>query len=200
VSSTSRSFPSPIVPLGREILVYLCGKISKSDWRHKIVLGLRYESGDPDSWERARYDDAFDLPTITRGFTCCGPWVIGCDHGCVHGRGTHGTEGGGCLPFGEQDRTDVFQISLARIRRADAVFAYIDRPDAHGSLVEIGYAKQHSKLVFVGFPRTKTRWREDMWFCAQADDYDPGGHVGSVEELWTKFCLLVGRAYWRKRR
>ena len=173
--------------------VYLCGPIAKNCWRHKVPELRDAFSGDERPRESARHDVYTALPTITTGVVCVGPWFVGCDHGCAHGRSTHGTEGNGCLrdTLGEQHRDDVFQANVTRIRGADAVFAYIDRKEAYGSAFEFGLAKALGKPIFIGFP-AKGRWRDDMWFAATAGLGGPAGHVGSVELLWTKFCRILG--------
>ena len=131
-----------------------------------------------------------ELLTIRSGFTCCGPWFVGCDHGCMHGRSRHGALGY-CFDNDQQDRSIVFHANIERINRADAVFAYIDRAEAYGSGFELGYASAVGKPVFVGFP-AGVRWRDDMWFSAQAGLGRVTGHVGAVEGLWKKFCDMIG--------
>jgi nucleoside 2-deoxyribosyltransferase len=103
------------------------------------------------------------------------------------------TERGGCLedPLGLQNRGEVFNTNLERIRRADAVFAYIDREEAYGSAVEIGYAKAIGKPIFVGFS-PDAPWQDDMWFAARAGVGWATGHVGSVKFLWEKFYRTIG--------
>ena len=81
--------------------------------------------------------------------------------------------------------------NIERIRRADAVFAYIDRNGAYGSPFELGVAKLLDKPIFIGFS-PDAPWRDDMWFSAQAGLGDPSGHVGSVEALWVTFCQPLG--------
>ena len=61
----------------RSLRVYLAGKISKNDWRHQLIAGLRNHS-----WE--------DGPLTQSGFTYVGPFFISCDHGGFHGPNTHG--------------------------------------------------------------------------------------------------------------
>ena len=172
----------------RPVRVYLCGPIAKNCWRHKLVPGLRHEF--PADGERARHDVLTELPTISAGFTCNGPWFVGCDHGCMHGPCSHGALGY-CFDNGEQDRSIVFRANIERINRADAVFAFIDRAQAYGSAFELGYASAIGKPIFVGFP-PRVSWRDDMWFAAQAGLGGATGHAGAVEVLWKKFCDTIG--------
>lgn len=172
----------------RPVRVYLCGPVKKNCWRHQLVPGLRHEF--PADGERALHDVLTELPTISTGFTCNGPWFVGCDHGCMHGRCSHGALGY-CFDNGEQDRSIVFRANIERINRADAVFAFIDRAQAYGSAFELGYASAIGKPIFVGFP-PRVSWRDDMWFSAQAGLGGATGHAGSVEVLWKKFCDTIG--------
>jgi Nucleoside 2-deoxyribosyltransferase len=192
MNSFIKNIPSLRWVRGRPTRVYLCGPIAKNCWRHKLVPDLRNAFGSEDERACARHDVVTELPTITAGFVCVGPWFIGCDHGCAHGQGTHGTEGGGCLdePLGTQDLSDVFHANIERIRRADAVFAYIDRTEAYGSAYELGAAAILGKSIFVGFPPNAS-WQDDMWFAAQAGLGSKRGHVGPVEVVWAKFCMTL---------
>src|SRR5271156_6450402 len=88
------------------------------------------------------------------------------------------------------DHDAVFQANLERIRRADAVFAYIDRAGAYGSAFEIGVAWALCLPTFVGFS-TGALWRDDMWFPARSGVGDPRGHVGPVKNLWAQFCRTL---------
>ena len=185
---------SDLAPWPGSLRVYLGGPIGKNDWRHQLVPGLSNafaENGD--QHERARRDVMTELPTITPSVVCVGPWFIGCDHGCAHGRSTHGTEGGGCLADvpGPQFRRDVFDTNLKRLRRADAVFAYFDRKEAYGSAFELGAAHALGKPIYAGFPR-RASWQDDMWFPACAGLGQAEGNVGSLQELWQQFCLVIG--------
>lgn len=175
--------------------VYLCGPIGKNGWRNVLVPDLSGAFAEGEHHRQlARYDVVTELPTITPGIVCVGPWFIACDHGCAHGRSTHGTEGGGCLEdgLGRQNQSgEVFDVNLKRLRRADAVFAYFDREEAYGSAFELGVAHALGKPIYVGFP-PGVRWRIDMWFPACASLGRSGGNVGPVQELWRHFCSVTG--------
>lgn len=176
----------------RSARVYLCGPIAKNDWRHDLVPGLREAFGE-DAYARARAqcDVVTELPTITGGVACVGPWFVSCDHGCAHGPGKHGAIGS-CDDEAvtndiHEGRSVVFHANIERIRRADAVFTYIDRKEAYGSAFELGVAMDQGKPIFVGFP-PNAPWRDDMWFPAQGGLGSPSGHVGPVKAVWAKFC------------
>jgi hypothetical protein len=174
---------------------YLCGPMAKNCWRHRLVPGLREPFCENAlELELARNGFGIELPTITPGVISVGPWFAGCEHRCAHGPRTHGAMGVGCDDGGfdvEKARSNTFHANIERIRRADAVFAYIDRKRADGSQVEIGFAKALGKPIFIGFP-PGARWRDDLWFAAHAGLGDPSGHIGSVEAMWVTFCQALG--------
>jgi len=67
--------------------VYIAGKVAKLDFRHDLVPGLR-------DWRRENGS------LECRDFIYVGPFFNSCDHGCMHGPGSHGVVGGhgyGCL-------------------------------------------------------------------------------------------------------
>lgn len=130
---------------------YLAGKISKNDWRHKICPELRGAiPGD-------------EVKTIN-GHTCVGPFFISCDHGCYHGKRTHAVVSYGCemadedvvYNFGKGTpyataRQYTSAMCLDGIRKCDVLYAWIDSPDAYGTLAEIGYARGLNKKIWVGY-------------------------------------------------
>ena len=94
-----------------------------------------------------------------------GPYFIADDHGCAHGPNLHGAAAGGtrngCIQ-GAPTRRQVAFRCLEAVLSADLVFVYLDGPDAHGTLVEIGYALGHEIDVAIGWsPRLST---SDLWF------------------------------------
>jgi hypothetical protein len=98
-----------------------------------------------------------------------GPFFVSCDHGCAHGNKTHAVAGG-CI--GDLDSTEraalqrrVHAVNLARIRRADFVFAHVDEVDCFGTLAEIGFAFGVcvSVHLFLG-PNLTRAQRNDLWF------------------------------------
>lgn len=169
--------------------VYFAGPIVKTCYRHVLVPGLREAfSADENDRARALSDTTTQLPTITPGVVCTGPWFCSCDHGCMHGPGTHGTLGS-CDDSGieiDAARSLVFEANLERIRASTAVFAYIDRSEAYGTCFELGVAMTLNKPIFIGFP-CESRLFDDMWFPRQpAFEY-----IGSVKGAWAKFCRTL---------
>lgn len=142
--------------------VYMAGKIGRRDWRHELVPALD------------QYQTTTQLTTIENG-VCgghdyVGPFFDDCGgHGMGHGDNTHG-RGLGSFALASFSRYgfshrqgSVFMQCCIQIERADVVFAWIDDVSAHGTLVEIGYARALQKEIWVaGYPI------EDLWFAFAA--------------------------------
>jgi hypothetical protein len=151
------------LPLPR---VYLAGKISKDDWRNRLVPGLR--------------DAEFGRPYRCDGFIYGGPFFIACDHGCSHGAGTHGVDPG-CESSVAPPRWLVPSLCLDWIGRCDLLFAWIDDPTCYGTLVEIGWAQMMRKPVYIGFARHVAS--QDMWFAAAGPRTIGSLHSSSADAL-----------------
>lgn len=159
---------------------YLAGKISKNDWRHSLVPGLRdhiYQQG------------AMDCDY----FRYCGPFFVGCDHGGFHGRNRHGClgpdKGLNCCDPGETGasatRRQVIHRCMKGIDASDVVLAYITAPDCHGTVAEIQYAIVHGKEVVVAFaPGIASEDENDFWFISkQAHRVEFNVDVGELEAI-----------------
>ena len=76
--------PSGVLQIQRNTYVkpniYIAGKIGKNDFRHALIPGLREHH--PDSG-----------PLDCGAFRYVGPFFESCDHGCRHGRNSHGVLG-----------------------------------------------------------------------------------------------------------
>jgi hypothetical protein len=148
------------------IRIYLAGKISKNDWRHKLIPNLctlGWESG----------------PVAQDDFLYVGPFFVSCDHGCYHGSSTHGQvnsfESNPCPGLDDQNPFDfnrrvISQRCLSAVLASDLVFAYIESSDCFGTLFEIGAAYAWRRKVVIAFaPGIASRTHNDFWFsCAQA--------------------------------
>jgi len=159
------------------INIYLAGKVSKNDWRHEIVDGLRDEcvrfdvDGIPEDWPVL-------VDGIAYGRHYVGPYFIGCDHGCYHGKNSHGY-GPGCAgeekdypgvdydnhcPSASREAYVVKQCKNA-ILRSDLVFAWIDDLTAFGTIFEIGVAIGMGKRVILA--TTGDEKTHELWFMFQ---------------------------------
>lgn len=158
------------VQVNRQHRIYLAGKIAKDDWRHEVVKDLRGDL-EPGSTDWPLRKDA-----IAPGVHFTGPHFISCDHGCAHGPNTHG-RGDDCSGNSESAQRTV-ELCLKAVRESTAVFAWLNDPSAHGTLVEIGYAKALNIPIVIGTPPSqhavvihssrelpnRPRPRQEMWF------------------------------------
>jgi very-short-patch-repair endonuclease len=142
--------------------IYLAGKIHKNDWRHEIVRGL-------ESWghEADRFEPRWPrlANAVLNQLDYVGPYFMGDDHGCGHGPHTHGCGpeegmcGGAYLTPG---RRGIRDLCFDAIARSDLLFAWLDRMDAYGTLVEIGYAKALGKRIWIASPTPPVKQSVDL--------------------------------------
>jgi nucleoside 2-deoxyribosyltransferase len=69
--------------------------------------------------------------------------------------------------IGEEEnakRSYIFNENICKIRESDAIFAYIDTPDAYGALFELGYAYAFEIPTYVYFKRGIDY--RDFWFAS----------------------------------
>ena len=139
------------------------------------------------------YDVVIELQTIATGDDSEeGAWSISSDHGLAYNRWKDGAADSrdkynGC----EDPRAAVFRDNLDRVRRADAVFAYVARKEAYGTVIELGVAIALCKPIFIGYPHN-ANWRRDLWFAEQAALGCSADRVGSVGKVWATFCKIIG--------
>jgi hypothetical protein len=147
--------------------VYFAGKVRKGneDWRSLIFNNDRIMSHDICDGEMNVYrGDKWNAGTVFYG----GPSALSCDHGCWH-RTDHGivnewnndqdfTFDGGSVHVGREwpswfvepascptgdnglSQKQAVERCMYQIHLAEAVYAFIDSPDCHGTLAEIGFA------------------------------------------------------------
>ena len=133
--------------------VYLAGKISKNDWRHRLIPGLR---------NTPPYRLSLELSL----FHYVGPFFKSCDHGCFHGPNTHGVAQG--QQYCDEDifsRDQVRTLCFLGIDQCDWLLAYITTLDCFGTLAEIQRALDLKKPVCVAFsPQISQKKAEGLWF------------------------------------
>jgi very-short-patch-repair endonuclease len=165
--------------------IYLAGKISKSDWRHAAVLGLRTALHDHDvqdllPWTERHYYRVFDA------FRYTGPFFASCDHGCGHIGSQHGiTEACG---YGRSEKIAqyILRQCFDAIERCDIFFAWLNPDDrsaftAHGTLIEIGYAVARNKEIILATPEQP--FNDDAFYHGEEEEpIDP-----SIQDLWFAF-------------
>ncbi|MBD3922983.1 nucleoside 2-deoxyribosyltransferase [Paenibacillus sp. PR3] len=171
-----------------KLLVYMAGKIGKNDWRHRIFKDLR------------NANNGFVMKMVD-GFQYCGPYFIKCDHGCYHGDNTHGRglntsicESGideyNGYEASKQNSYNVVTKCTNWIQAASVVFAWIDRPDAYGTIAEIGYAVALGKPVFVAVSN-ELACVNDLWFPCRLADVSINSN--SAEEAWSIFITVFDK-------
>ena len=142
--------------------VYLAGKRTEHGWRDAIVPRgcidctdeIEYEYETP--WKPRHAPNEWALRS-GMFYDITGPFFIGCDHGCTHGRSTHAIAGG-CVQSHYGEMRDVARrLCLAAIRRSDIVFAWLDDVTAYGTIAEIGYASALGKRIVVVVPPCTTK-------------------------------------------
>lgn len=142
--------------------VYYAGKIAKNDWRHTLYPNLRNFNPDFD----------FEIKHKRYSFlNYSGPFFISCDHGCYHGKNTHGV--------GRDRETCEYMESIKKvsnkclnlIKESDAIFCFIESIDCYGTLVEIGYAKALRKPIFIALDNNlKANDYKEIWFALESAD------------------------------
>ena len=201
---TASSEAQPVVqkkPSGNSLKVYLAGRISKNDWRHKLV---RFEEYSPEDWRKVVSRTMFD------GNTYVGPFFVDCDHGCFHGKNSHGAGAGHDSEIGITcideycTQPEVFNKALDGIKACDVFFVWAgtDFNQAYGTLVEIGLARALGKKIIIARHPDVSRGSLDQWFamaCASeihvadnpVDAYERAiGRARVLEPL--NVCLLCG--------
>ncbi len=167
--------------------VYLAGKITKHGWRDAIVMSghtaghwVDYDDGvdidwnSGDIWEPENTPREWSLRENPR-YAITGPFFVGCDHGCTHGKSTHAIAGG-CVQshYGEM-RDEARRLCLAAIRGSDIVFAWLDDATAYGTIAEIGYASALGKRIVVAVPPCPTERVHEWVQEARNDVYQTCG-------------------------
>lgn len=171
--------------------IYLAGKISKLDWRHSIVSGLRCCRNAGSCADSTVPLWGILENSIFERFDYIGPYFTSCDHGCYHGPNSHGdllrwdTEGYTKEGYAETDsspftshnqgtdstkeyRTNLVSRCFRAVQNADLFFAWIDQSTAFGTLVEIGWRMAgDKKTMAICMPKPQP----DMWFSYQTATY-----------------------------
>lgn len=160
--------------------IYLAGKISKNDWRHSLVSGLRHARAESDPHEEWPELTAIGSTYLTSTpWTYTGPYFIYDDHGCGHGPRWHGNgdaERGEICGYPQPSRSWIVRQALAAIDRSDVVFAWLGlgelegQSSAYGTLAELGYASGKGKEIIVAAPcitPTCDCALDELWFVAR---------------------------------
>jgi hypothetical protein len=205
--------------------VYFAGKVrGDMDWRSWLFHDARIMSRDPCEGEINIYGaDKYTPGTVLYG----GPSALSCDHGCWHDT-EHGIvnpfdsnrdfmqENGGSIHAGWEwpstlvepascpegsnglSKKQAVERCMYQIHMADAIYAFIDSPDCHGTLAEIGFAYavgvpihlvfadklENSRTVIDHDNHGMETGRDDFWFIKQmATTVDYGGPRAGVHHI-----------------
>ncbi|MET8993743.1 hypothetical protein [Amycolatopsis sp. NPDC004169] len=174
------------------IEIYAVGKIEHNGWRTQLLpVCKEYDYGNDRTGIQPPWpvNPIVDLP----GALYVGPHFLGDDHGCFHGENTHGVAAGGAA-CGEAyvglSRPDVVKRCLTAIEQATHVFAWIDKGDAYGSLVELGFARGLGKQIYLYLAEDLAE-EEDMWFAGQISSFT--GRAKTAHAAWEDFTLRLPR-------
>jgi hypothetical protein len=162
--------------------IYMAGKITKNGWREQIIPTIRSASFFDNKPQR--------IPEYPLQYN--GPFFLSCDHGCFHGKNTHGVSGvANWCACNEKDAFDihtkekydkyVITKSLSQVSSADGVFAWIDDLFCYGTLIECGVAHAKQKDLRVGI---SNKLKNDI--CADLSENQhllPYNGVGT-HDLW----------------
>lgn len=155
--------------------IYLAGKIGPDDWRSSIADGIqnwqpRPIQSPPGQWPV--------LPKAIFGrFDYVGPFYSEPRHKTDWAPVGHGVQRSAlCWKHSGDDdssRNDIARACLEAINRADLFFLWLDSDDAHGSLVELGYALGLSSIrglpeVIVATPEYEYDKPPASWFAIHA--------------------------------
>jgi nucleoside 2-deoxyribosyltransferase len=191
------------------IKVYLAGKIARNDWRHDIFPKLsRATENQEISFDVFRYEGPF--------FIAGGGYnnQKGAFHGpCTHGRGAgaehetddlhdydsydpgavyysdgewSATHNG--MNLGEDTTAEVVDKCINWITNSHIIFCWLDKPDAYGTLVELGLAKQMGKPIFLAMPIGFKTYK-DMWFAWTLADMSI--MIADHKQAWDLFCSVA---------
>lgn len=160
--------------------VYLAGKITNDSWRDELVDGYSSENDgvvyraweledeEPLNWQTI--PKALPIPDGRR-LNLTGPFWLPLD-----GSGGHGSAddnlGEHCCGYPGQHGEFLPNPSLlsrikAAIGESDLIFAWIDRLDCYGTLVELGYAHALNKFIAVARPEFLNGGSDELWMASR---------------------------------
>ena len=158
------------------IKVYFAGKISKHNWRNELL-------------EESRIEEDSTPYIIDNKFEYCGPYFISCDHGCYHGKNTHGRMSGDyslCDEYSES-RINTIQRCYKWIDEADIVFCWIDDLTAYGTFAEIGYASAKKKKIYIACSKEIQKESIDIWFPLLSSNVLV--YEDNINKAWDNFLI-----------
>lgn len=177
----------------KPLKVYFAGKITKNGWRQELI-DLRSEV----FWALNQDNLAFETLVqngieIDNSFIYNGPYMFGCDHGCFHGKESHGLganinyECGGFQPLQPKD---IFELCKTLVKSSDVVFCYLDEMDAYGTIWELSWAHAHNIPVYLYYSdQLRLRDVNDLWFVRMGCEVEQ--QVANPEEAFEYFKVAM---------
>jgi hypothetical protein len=144
--------------------------------------------------KHARRTRSLGWPVITfeDGFAYSGPYYrdLWGGHGVENGSSegiVHATDAGRLEDY---QREVVRVMCLEGVRKATHVFAWLDSPDAYGTLYELGVAAERGVPVLAALSRNGRDWgiEEDFWFALGASNVT---RLGAFEDPETAFAVAL---------
>jgi hypothetical protein len=164
--------------------VYLAGKITNDHWRDELVDGYSVENkGIIDkAWEQKNatpgdWQTVFQVLPLPGGrrLNLTGPFWRPPGGSWGHG-GQSDSLGDHCCGFigkhGEEENDSYYLLGNIKsaINESDLIFAWIDKFDCYGTLVEIGYAHAMGKFIAVARPEFLNGGSDELWMASNLAD------------------------------
>jgi hypothetical protein len=206
------------------IKIYFAGKISHSDWRHKIIPNLRNASNDVGVGSScpeiehvghlgryATHSIEFNIQPNPRNVPVpalyVGPFFVGCDHGCFHGKNSHGTLGAlndtkahdldsTSFIMAESVRDIVWSNAARQIQSCHVLLAHFDNDEvctAYGTIAEIGYASALGRRVILS---GACHGDSNLWFVKRFQSREWGDckcHTPqfALDKIWMQYPQII---------
>ena len=156
--------------------IYLAGKISKYNWRNKIL-------------KDSRIDETNTPYILEEGFEYVGPYFLSCDHGCYHGYKTHGRRICSTSICSDDYKNETREKTISKcyewIDNTDILFCWIDDITAYGTFTEIGYASAKKKIIYIACDKKIEKSSLDIWFPLLSSDVLT--YEDNIEDAWENF-------------
>ena len=133
--------------------IYLAGKITNAPWRNQLTMfpAFHYE---PDVVTYVLKHRCWPIyqEYLLGGHDCTGPYYIDLDPDPP-------VEADYLNQLELYRRTSLFDLCRKALVQSEVIFAWIDRDDIHGTLIELGFAHALGKPIFIAGPqRIKSLW------------------------------------------
>lgn len=156
--------------------IYLAGKISKNNWRNKIL-------------KKSRIDELEAPYILKEGLEYTGPYFLSCDHGCYHGDRTHGRRVEGVSICSDDYINESRERTISKcyqwIDDADILFCWIDDITAYGTFTEIGYASAKNKIIYIACDKKIERESLEIWFPILSSKVLT--YENNIDDAWNGF-------------